>query len=241
MAETGQRVARGQALATIYSPEVLQAQQELLTAARLEQPAARARPCPTTATWPARGPGRRRPPPAGAAGHLGPGDRRGRQDAAKPQRAIAIRSPGRRARDRQERGPGHERRRPACRCSRWPTCPRVWVVAEVYESDVPRVRVGQPARFEPSAYPGESFSGQGAVRLPDPGRRSSRTLRRAPGVQEPHRPGGLEAAPGHVRRRVARPARHQRADGAGRGGGRHGRPAIRVRGQARAAASSPGA
>lgn len=36
----------------------------------------------------------------------------------------------------------------------------VWVIAEVYEQDLPSVRVGQPAEVELDAYPGERFKGE---------------------------------------------------------------------------------
>src|SRR5262249_9178002 len=36
----------------------------------------------------------------------------------------------------------------------------VWVLADVYEYEVPRVRLGSPARIQVESYPGESFSGK---------------------------------------------------------------------------------
>ena len=43
---------------------------------------------------------------------------------------------------------------------------QVWVTADIYEQDISRIRVGQTARLELSAFPGESHAGQGAVHLP---------------------------------------------------------------------------
>ena len=37
---------------------------------------------------------------------------------------------------------------------------QVWVTAEVYEQDISRIHVGQPARLELSSFPGESHAGR---------------------------------------------------------------------------------
>ena len=89
----------------------------------------------------------------------------------------------------------------------------VWVVAEVYESDLKRVRVGQTARFEAAAYPGETFTGKVKFVYPTLDAQIAHPARAAR-VPQPARAGGAEAAPGHVRRRAAGSARHRRADGA---------------------------
>jgi Cu(I)/Ag(I) efflux system membrane fusion protein len=53
---------------------------------------------------------------------------------------------------------------------------KVWLTADVYERDVPRVHVGQPARVELASYPGDSVTGK--VQLIDPVLDAdSRTLR----------------------------------------------------------------
>jgi Cu(I)/Ag(I) efflux system membrane fusion protein len=71
----------------------------------------------------------------------------------------------------------------------------VWVMAEIYESDLWRVRVGQPARFEVTAYPGEAFAGKVKFTYPvvDP---SSRTLRVRFELRNAQGPGGLKLRPG---------------------------------------------
>jgi Cu(I)/Ag(I) efflux system membrane fusion protein len=71
----------------------------------------------------------------------------------------------------------------------------VWVIAEVYESDVQRVRVGQPARFEASGYPSDTFTGKVQFVYPTLDA-SSRTLRLR--LEFRNRPGGgaLKLRPG---------------------------------------------
>ncbi len=109
VSETGERVKRGQVLATIYSPDVLARQQELLTARagrrrRRLAPRRRRRrlPLPRTAREPDVGHGRRRAPAPRAARDRAAGDRRGPAHAA---RRARRRHPlaGRRLRGRQER------------------------------------------------------------------------------------------------------------------------------------------
>jgi membrane fusion protein, copper/silver efflux system len=193
VAETGQRVRRGQALATIYSPEVLQAQQELLTALG----------------WTGN-------PPAAAPPHHGDSspldglvtDARRRLELLgispqeidslvknrRAQRAIALRSPveghviAKAAVVGMTVSPGM----PLFEVADLST---VWVIAEVHESDVPRVAVGQNARFQATASPGETFTGKVKFLHPtlDAG---SRTLRAR--LEFRNRPGaaGLKLRPG---------------------------------------------
>ena len=176
VAETGQRVRKGQVLATIYSPEVLQAQEELLSAHRWSQgtpPAAAAPPHP---------------------GHLDTSqslvaDARHRLELlgiaapeieailreGKPHRAIGIRSPvdghtiGRHVLPGMAVQPGMALFEVA-------DLSRLWVLADVYEGEAARVKVGQPVRFTVAAYPGQQWTGK--VQLIYPRLESgSRTLR----------------------------------------------------------------
>jgi Cu(I)/Ag(I) efflux system membrane fusion protein len=158
VAETGQKVKRGQVLATIYSPELLQAQEELLSALR----------------W-STAPG---PRPGGHGGHADPAETM-REDArhrlellgiaapeidalvreGKPRRAIGLRSPfdgyviGKRVVAGMAVQPGAALFEVA-------DLSTVWVVAEVFEADAARVRVGQRARFTVAAYAGEEMEGK---------------------------------------------------------------------------------
>jgi Cu(I)/Ag(I) efflux system membrane fusion protein len=193
--ETGQRVKRGQVLATIYSPELLQAQQELLTAIG----------------WSG---GRGHGGGAGAPhGQLGApeglvADARQRLEllgvspqeidaiarSGKPRRALPLRSPvdGHVIEKRALPGMSVTAGTPLFQIADLST---VWVMADVYESDLRRVRVGQPARFEVNAYPGERFAGKVQFVYPtlDPG---SRTLRVRLEFRNRRGPGGLQLRPG---------------------------------------------
>jgi membrane fusion protein, copper/silver efflux system len=173
VSETGQRVKRGQALATVYSPEVLQAQQELLTALGWSDPGSGAQPH-----------------------HAGisPQEIDTIIKTRKPQRAIAIRSPvdGHVITKNAVVGMSVSPGLPLFEVANLAT---VWVLAEVYESDLKRIRVGQTARFESSAYPGETFTGKVKFVSPtlDP---QSRTLRVRLEFRNRPGPAGLKLRPG---------------------------------------------
>jgi membrane fusion protein, copper/silver efflux system len=192
VSETGQRVRRGQVLATIYSPEVLRAQQELLTALSWKE---------------AENPGR------GGAEHqsftrgldadarrrlellgVSAGEIEAVTKAGKPVSALPLRSPvdgyviGKTAVAGAVVQPGV----PLFEIANLST---VWVLAEIYESDMARVRVGQPAHLELPAYPGERFKGRVQFVFPtvDP---ASRTLRVRLEIRNPARSGSPKLRPG---------------------------------------------
>jgi Cu(I)/Ag(I) efflux system membrane fusion protein len=174
---TGERVRRGQVLATIYSPDVLRAQQELLV----------------TRGWSAGAPA------AGGAhdhDHDHEAPLAGLEDNArrrlellgissqeideilksgKPVEAIAIRSPvegfvvGKNALVGIAVQPGTVLFQVA-------DLSTVWVTADIFEQDVSRIHVGQRARFELTAFPGEMHVGKVQFVYPtlDP---ANRTLR----------------------------------------------------------------
>jgi len=160
VSETGERVRRGQVLATIYSPDVLRAEQELLVAAG----------------WNAGADGK--PAHANemhgsdlAAGLVANARRRLELLGISPQEiddvlrtgkaveAIAIRSPaegtvvGKNAVAGVAVQPGTVLFEVA-------DLSQVWVTADVYEQDIARIHVGQPARLELSSFPGESHAGK---------------------------------------------------------------------------------
>jgi Cu(I)/Ag(I) efflux system membrane fusion protein len=151
--QTGQKVQKGQVLATIYSPEILAAQQEYLNALKWAQP-----------------------PVAGTATDLSLGlekDARRRLEllgiskaeidtisrAGAPMHAIAIRSPvsGYITRKAAVQGLYVQPGAPLFEIADLST---VWVIAEVYEYEIGRVAVGQPASIEFGSYPGETFTGK---------------------------------------------------------------------------------
>ncbi len=112
----------------------------------------------------------------------------------KPQRAIAIRSPvdGHVITKNAVVGMSVSPGVPLFEVANLAT---VWVLAEVYESDLKRIQVGQTARFESSAYPGETFTGKVKFVYPtlDP---QSRTLRVRLEFRNRPGPAGLRLRPG---------------------------------------------
>jgi Cu(I)/Ag(I) efflux system membrane fusion protein len=154
VSETGRQVRKGEILATIYSPDVLRAQQELITARGWAQGS-----------------------PAGAAHGLPVGnlteDARRRLEllgvadteiaeierAGQPVRDMPVRSPVAGTVIRKDAVEGAYVQ-PGSILYTVADLSTVWVVAEVSESDVRRVRVGQAARLELPAYPGQTFVGK---------------------------------------------------------------------------------
>ena len=170
---TGERVRRGQVLATVYSPDVLRAEQELLVAH-----------------------GWKAGPSSGAAADdhgpdlVAPGleaDARRRLQllgiadqeidavvaSGKPAEAIAIRSPvdGYVVAKAAQAGVAVQ---PGTVLFQVADLSTVWVTADVYEHDIARIHVGQQARFELTAYPGETTAGKVQFVYPtlDPGSRA---------------------------------------------------------------------
>jgi membrane fusion protein, copper/silver efflux system len=157
--QTGQKVARNQVLATIYSPELLQAQQEYLTALKWSP----------TGSAPV--------PPADSA-HVGnleglASDARTRLEllgisapeldeiarTGQPVRALKIRSPvsGYVIDKPVVQGMAVQPGAPLFQIADLST---IWVLAEVYEYELGRIKTGQPASLELAAYPGEKFEGK---------------------------------------------------------------------------------
>jgi Cu(I)/Ag(I) efflux system membrane fusion protein len=170
---TGERVRRGQPLATIYSPDVLRAEQELLV----------------TRGWssgaPAAGGVHDHETPAAGLEEsarsrlellgISPQEIDEIVKSGKPSEAIAIRSPvegfvvGKTAVVGVAVQPGTALFQVA-------DLSTVWVTADIYEQDVARIEVGQRARFEASSFPGEMHVGKVQFVYPtvDP---ASRTLK----------------------------------------------------------------
>jgi Cu(I)/Ag(I) efflux system membrane fusion protein len=155
---TGERVRRGQVLATVYSPDVLRAEQELLVAAGW-------------GAGQAGGAAHRDREPTALAGLAANARRRlellgiSAQEiddvlrTGKPAEAIAIRSPvdGFVVAKNAVAGVAIQ---PGTVLFEVADLSSVWVTADVYEIDVSRVHVGQRARLALAAYPGESYTGK---------------------------------------------------------------------------------
>jgi membrane fusion protein, copper/silver efflux system len=153
VSQTGQHVAKGQVLATIYSPELLAAEQEYINAL----------------TWSAKSAG------AATVGELNAelaASARRRLEllgiseqelqeierSRKPVRALRIRSPV----------AGHVITKgvlpgtfvqPATELFTIADLSKIWVLAEVHENQASQVRLGQSAKLSFAAYPAEAFAG----------------------------------------------------------------------------------
>jgi Cu(I)/Ag(I) efflux system membrane fusion protein len=142
--ETGERVRRGQPLATIYSPEVLRAEQEMLVARGWDAPAAG---LDANA--------RRRLELLGISAQEIDEVLRSGQAAE----AIAIRSPvdGYVVAKNAVAGVAVQ---PGTVLFEVADLSQVWVNAEIYEQDIARIQVGQKARLELTSFPGETYPGK---------------------------------------------------------------------------------
>lgn len=186
VAQTGQRVEKGDVLATVYSPELLTAQRELLNARR----------------W------ARETEGAAHALHGGPGglvaDARTRlrllgvsddelgalERTGKALRALPVRTPvGGYVVDRRAVAGLYVQ--PGTELFELADLSAVWVQADVYESDLGRVRPGLAAHFRPAGAAGDVVDGRVTFLAPTIDARS-RTLRARIELPNP----GLRLRPG---------------------------------------------
>ena len=193
--ETGQRVARGQTLFTIYSPELYNAEQDFLLGTQRSGSAA----------------------PSGDVGSspidlLGRASRQrlhllGLTDSqidtiaknGKPSEEVAIPSPasGVVIEKNVIEGASVDA---GMRLYRIAALNKVWVEAEVYESDLARVRVGQPATVTLDSLPGRGYQARVAYVYPylDPAMRTGRVRLEIANKELDLRPGmyaSVELAP----------------------------------------------
>lgn len=173
VSETGERVHRGQALALIYSPEVLRAEEEMLVARGWNGAADTAKVGHDHDASPAGldANARRRLELLGiSAQEIDEVLRTG-----KAIEAIAIRSPvdGTVVAKSAVVGVAVQ---PGTVLFEVADLSQVWVTTEIYEQDMSRIHIGQKARLELSAFPGETHTGKVQFIYPilDAG---SRTLR----------------------------------------------------------------
>jgi Cu(I)/Ag(I) efflux system membrane fusion protein len=155
----GIRVERGEVLFTLYSPELYAAQEEYLQAVR-SRDRARGSGAPDRADWRVRSARRRLELWDVAPGEVAALERRG-----EPAREMPIRSPasGYVVEKNVAQGSAVE---PGARLLRIVPLDRVWVDAEVYESEAPLVREGMPATVELAYLPGRRFEGHVAYVYP---------------------------------------------------------------------------
>lgn len=187
-AETGQRVTRGQVLANIYNLELLPAQQEYLAARRW----ASASDAPGAARAPA------------ALNHSLEQDARGRLEllgmtaaeidqitkTGNAVRTVAITAPSSGYIISKNAVLGAYVQ-PGTQLFDIADLSRVWVLADIYEHEIGRVKVGQRAEIALTAYPNERFSGSLGFIYPALDERT-RTLRVRIELDNP----GLQLRPG---------------------------------------------
>ena len=160
---TGQQVRRGQPLLEIYSPELVSAQEELLSAIRLARRlSGSAAPGAADRTESLVESARRRL----LLWDISPAQVRRIEETGEVQRTLTLHAPftgfvvelGVQAGQAVRAGEV---------LYRLADLSDVWVEAEVYESDLRFVREGEAVEVGIDAYPGESFAGQVSYILPD--------------------------------------------------------------------------
>jgi Cu(I)/Ag(I) efflux system membrane fusion protein len=151
--QTGQLVQRGQLLARVYSPEILSAQQELLNARQWAG-------APVQKDSSAAGAGlaessRNRLELLG----MHPSEIAEVERSGTPHRLVEVRSPARGYVAQKSAIQGLYIQ-PGTRLFDIADLSKVWVFIELFERDAARVRAGQPASLQLTAYPGETFRGK---------------------------------------------------------------------------------
>lgn len=152
--KTGERVAHGQPLANIYSPDVLAAEQEFLNARKWKGGADNGS-AASQVTSGLYDDARRRLELLGiSAREIDELDKSGQ-----PVRALTIRSPvdGYVTTKNALQGLFVQ---PGTALFEIADLSTIWVLADIYESEVGRVRVGEKTRLTLTAYPGERFTGR---------------------------------------------------------------------------------
>jgi Cu(I)/Ag(I) efflux system membrane fusion protein len=199
VSETGRHVKRGEILATVYSPDVLRAEQEFITAR----------------SWEAKsGGGGSAALDHHAAMELGGGQTGLAADAKRRLELLGIAEPeidamaarGKAADSVPIRSPAEgyvTARNVVPGAAIQPGAPlfevadlsKVWLLADVFEQDASRLRVGQKASLELAAYPGEKFAGRVQFIYPTLNT-TTRTLRVRLEFANHTGPGGVKLRPG---------------------------------------------
>lgn len=154
----GDPVRRGQALFTVYSPELQSAGEELRIAQQLQRDSAGADPIAAEAAARLADAGRARlrnwevPAPNGAPA----GQPAARQTFHSPATGIVL----------EKNAVQGARFMPGESIYRIADLSTVWVLADIFEQDLDRVRVGQRARVSVDAFPGRQFDARVAYLYP---------------------------------------------------------------------------
>ena len=168
---TGERVRKGQVIATLYSPEVYAGHQDLLTARKQVERLGEASPTAASAARSALAAAEDRLRLLGV-----PEAEVGRMRAAeRPLQAVPIRSPfsGTVIERVATEGAYVQTGSPLYRVA---DLSKLWIQLDAYESDLPRLAVGQEVALQVEAVPGQTFEGRVAFVDPtlDPQRRTAR-------------------------------------------------------------------
>jgi Cu(I)/Ag(I) efflux system membrane fusion protein len=169
VARTGQRVARGQVLCTFYSPDLFLAEQEYLAALDSQRQA------------------RRTAVPDRADDLVAAAERKLRLWDVDDAEITRLNEGGKSSRDVPVRAPAAgvviekdvvqgAAVQPGARLYRIAGLDRVWIEAQVYEADLPRLRPGQAAAVRLPSLPGAELHGRIALISPalDPASRTAR-------------------------------------------------------------------
>lgn len=157
--ETGQPVKKGQTLFTLFSPELYAAQQEYLVALA-SQRAARETPVPGRADYLVQAARQKL-----RLWDFSDSQARALASSGTPAREVAVPSPASGYIVEKDVVQGSAVQ-PGMRLYRIAALDRVWVEAEVYESELPRVRLGQRTTVTLPYLQGEEFRGRVSRILP---------------------------------------------------------------------------
>ncbi|MEZ4321807.1 MAG: efflux RND transporter periplasmic adaptor subunit [Myxococcota bacterium] len=168
---TGEQVRKGQVIATLYSPEVYAAQQDLLTARKQVDRLGDASATAASAARAALSAAEDRLRLLGV-----PDDELARMATAeRPQPSVPIRSPfGGTVIERvATEGAYVQTGSPLYRVA---DLSKLWIQLDAYESDLPRLQLGQEVSLQVEAIPGQTFEGRVGFVDPtlDPQRRTAR-------------------------------------------------------------------
>ena len=183
---TGERIRRGQVVASLFSPEVYAAQQDLITAKAQITRLAGASPIARSSAEAMLNAARQRLLLLGV-----PQAQVGRMErASSPARNVAIRSPfaGTVLERLASEGAYVQTGTPLYRVA---NLTRLWVQLDAYESDLPHLSVGQTVQLEVEALPGQPLDGRIAFVDPviDPRRRTARVRIEVSSPERRLRPG----------------------------------------------------
>jgi Cu(I)/Ag(I) efflux system membrane fusion protein len=157
VAQAGELVERGQVLASVYSPEMISAQQAFLNAVKWadRRPGAAGAAAPPQLNVDLGREARQRLSQLGLAAE----DIEALARAGEPSQKVNVRAPirGHVGRKNLLRGAYVQ---PGTELFQLADLSTVWVLADLYEADLGRVKVGGEATFELHAYPGERFRGR---------------------------------------------------------------------------------